>query len=296
MNDQTLHLSNEQVELLSAIGAYLRDLRLHQKLSLEDVATSTHIPLRILTAIEEGNRNQLPEPVYVQGFIRRYADAIGVDGHEFANAFPTDVRDRSAKPSWKGSIEAQLRPIHLYALYTLLVVGAVSGLSYMLNRSSDSASRYAKPPQQTGQPLAQTSGEFYGPPAPGTVSKSPIKTASVAPSSSNPSSSNPSSNKAVRVNLEVKGQQSWLRIVVDGKTDFEGVLPQGTQRSWVADKQLTVRAGDAGAVVISHNDGQPELMGKPGDVEEKTFESSSSHANSTSITNQTLATTGRQVF
>jgi cytoskeletal protein RodZ len=273
MKDQTLQIGKEQAELLAAIGAYLRDLRLDQDLSLEDVESITKIPVRTLTAIEQGQIDRLPEPVYVQGFIRRYADAIGVDGNEFANAFPTDASLQPVKPSWRGTVETQLRPVHLYLLYTLLVVGAVSGLSFMLNRSSNQSPRYATTSQQLGQPIAQAPTEFYGPPA-------PAQTSGVTPASPAPA---PISSKPVRVSLTVKGQQAWLRIVVDGKTDFEGILPQGTQRSWTADRQVIVRSGDAGAVEVSYNESKPQLMGKPGDVEEKTFSTRTANLNSLNL-------------
>uniref|UniRef100_A0A832H5W6 Helix-turn-helix domain-containing protein n=1 Tax=Oscillatoriales cyanobacterium SpSt-402 TaxID=2282168 RepID=A0A832H5W6_9CYAN len=265
MKEQTLQLVKEQKELLAEIGDYLRRLRQHQELSLEDVATITLIPVRTLSAIEDGDLNRLPEPVYIQGFIKRYADAIGVDGTEFANAFPTGIHPKPSKPSWRGTIEAQLRPFHLYLLYTLLVLGAISGLSYMMNRSTGQLPRYASNAQlSAGQPNSQPLGEFYGPPAP-SQSPSPssraVKTAIASPTS----------DKPVRVSLTVKGQQSWLRIVVDGKTEFEGMLSQGAQRSWAAEEQLTVRAGDAGAVEVSYNESQPKPLGQPGDVQEKTF-------------------------
>ena len=268
MNEQTLQIVNEQAELLSQIGAYLRDLRHHHDVSLEEIAAQTMIPVRTLTAIENGDLKRLPEPVYVQGFIKRYADAMGVDGTEFASAFPTDPVLRPAKRSWRGSLEAQLRPVHLYALYTLLVFGAVSGLSLMLNRSSNPAARYAMVPQQPvngANVQPQTPLEFYGPAVPGQIGTT-SKTAS-----SKPKTSSPMSDKPVRVSLTVKGQQSWLRISVDGKMAFEGVLPQGAQRSWSANQQVIVRAGDAGAVELSYNEGSPKPMGKPGDVQEVTF-------------------------
>jgi cytoskeletal protein RodZ len=271
MKNQALRMNHEQAELLSEIGAYLRQVREHQELSMETVASITKIPVRTLQAIETGDLEQLPEPVYIQGFIRRYADAIGTDGAEIANAFPTGATLKPVKPSWKSTFKAQLRPFHLYFLYLLLVAGAVSGLSYMLNRSVNQTNRYANSAKMTsvGQYVAPGSTEFYGPPAPTggeALTKQPTQTAS---------------GKPVRVGLTLTAQ-SWLRIVVDGKTEFEGVLPQGTQRSWEANKQVVVRAGDAGAVMVSLNEEKPKPMGEPGAVEEKKFDASS-YANLNSL-------------
>lgn len=260
-----LPIHHEQARLLTEIGDYLRQLRERQELSLDEVASKTLIPVRLLTAIEAGDMDRLPEPVYIQGFIKRYGDAIGVDGTEFANAFPTGISRRPAKSSWRGTIEAQLRPVHLYVLYMLLVVGAVSSLSFLLNRSVGQNFRYATTASPiAGQPNLQP-GDFYGPPAP---NQSAAPSASKVFKSSIPS---PLSAKPVRVSLTVKGQQSWLRTVVDGKTAFEGMLQQGAQRTWAAEEEVTIRAGDAGAVEVSYNESQPKPLGEPGDVQEKTF-------------------------
>jgi len=62
-------------------------------------------------------------------------------------------------------------------------------------------------------------------------------------------------------------------VVADGQTAFEGVLPPGANQQWAANQQLVVRAGDAGAVLLSFNDGKDERLGEPGAVEEVVFES-----------------------
>jgi Domain of unknown function (DUF4115) len=66
---------------------------------------------------------------------------------------------------------------------------------------------------------------------------------------------------------------SWVRFEVDGKTEFEGILTEGTQKTLTAEKEITVRAGNAGAVSVSLNNGKLEPMGDLGAVEEKTFSS-----------------------
>ncbi len=273
MNDKTLQLSREQAKVLTEMGVYLRRLRQEQPLSLEAIAAITLIPVRTLTAIEEADVTQLPEPVYIQGFIRRYADAIGVDGTEIANAFPAQTDLRSPKLAWSSAVEAQLRPLHLYVVYLLLVMGAVSGLSYVLNRSSPQALRYANLPQQPGAgQISNQKAELYGPPLPSQKVTSDV--AGKAAGKTGLPSTAAISKKPVRVGLALKAQ-SWIRIVADGKTEFEGVLSEGAQQAWAAKQQITVRAGNAGGVLVSHNESPPKLLGEPGTVEEKTFEAQS---------------------
>ena len=76
--------------------------------------------------------------------------------------------------------------------------------------------------------------------------------------------------KPVQVRVTLKAQ-SWLRIVADGKTEFEGTLPEGTKRTWVADKRLVVRAGNAGGVLVEFNNESAKQMGAPYEVQEISF-------------------------
>jgi cytoskeleton protein RodZ len=80
-------LDAEQMEQLGRIGTFLREVREEEGRSLEDIATKTYIPLRLLRAIEMAQEQILPEPVFVQGFIRRYGDALGLDGNDLAKQF-----------------------------------------------------------------------------------------------------------------------------------------------------------------------------------------------------------------
>jgi cytoskeletal protein RodZ len=268
MSEQVLHLNQQQAVRLSEIGQYLQEVRQRQQMTLEQVAEKTMIPVRTLSAIEAGRLEQLPEPVYVQGFIRRFADAIGVNGAEFASAFPTEIAlNEHHTGSWQGTVQAQLRPLHLYLLYAGLVMVGISGLSFLLNRSSNPQVYGLK---ETAQPLPSATtgvGTLYGPLLPPSSTSPQTNSLGVSPVFA------PTlSQKPVRVDLTVTAQ-SWIRVMVDGKTDFEGMLSEGTQRSWTADKQVTVRAGNAGGVTVKFNDQPEKHLGAPGEVEEVTFES-----------------------
>jgi cytoskeletal protein RodZ len=57
---------------------------------------------------------------------------------------------------------------------------------------------------------------------------------------------------------------SWIRVIADGRTEFEGVLPEGSHRNWKATQQLTVKTDNAGGVLMSVNQQEAREMGKPG--------------------------------
>ncbi|BAU11533.1 hypothetical protein LEP3755_20320 [Leptolyngbya sp. NIES-3755] len=83
--------NSAQKEQLKAIGTRLGEERQKKSISLEEIAAKTYIPQRLLSAIEDANLDRLPEPVFVQGFIRRYADAIGLDGTAMSKEFTVDL-------------------------------------------------------------------------------------------------------------------------------------------------------------------------------------------------------------
>jgi cytoskeletal protein RodZ len=258
MSKQNLHITREQIERLAELGNRLKELRQQKGMTLEEVANRTRIQPRLLRAIEAGERNELPEAVYVQGFIRQYANAIGLNGVEFASEFPMPFTQMAASRSvWYNLPGAQLRPVHLYGIYLVLMITAVSTLSYVINRSSTSTQLAALENLQRSLP---TNATAIGPVLPNPT------LGVVTPSVSSPINA----NKSVRVGLKLTSQ-SWIRVLVDGKVDFEGVLPEGSQRTWIAAKQVVLRAGDAGGVMVSFNDSQSKPLGEPGSVEEVAF-------------------------
>lgn len=248
-----ISVEQQRAEKLTEMGAQLWALRQEKGFSLEEMVALTRIPRRLLQAIEEGNLNDLPEPVYIQGLIRQFADALGFNGVEFARQFPVNFQPvHSPAATIKPSISmGLLRPIHLYGLYVVLIICAVSSLSNVLNNTALKAN--GSDPQQNNQEAL-------------------IKT---KPTRSQPATTLPVSdnlteqkdNQSVQIGVTLKAS-SWIRVVADGKTQFEGILPEGTHRVWKAQEQLTVKTNNAGGVLMSVNQQAAKEMGELGEEEE----------------------------
>ena len=58
----------------------LREAREARGMSLADVSEITKIRSKYLEAIERGEFAAIPGEVYLKGFIRNYADCVGLDG------------------------------------------------------------------------------------------------------------------------------------------------------------------------------------------------------------------------
>lgn len=248
----SLSLEQQRSEKLAELGAQLGALRQKQGLSLEQVVVLTRIPRRLLQAIEEGNVNDLPEPIYIQGLIRQFADALGLNGVEFSGTFPISSAQINHQGKRNNSPLGQLRPIHLYFLYIFLIVCSVNGLSQLLNnaviQSNSQNSPYPKQKAIVKPELAQLK-----------------ESAQVQPVSDSLSALQ--QGQAVQIGVTLKAS-SWIRVVADGKTEFEGTLPEGTHRIWKAQEQLTVKTDNAGGVLMSVNQEKAKEMGEPGKEEE----------------------------
>ncbi|CAN1212606.1 DUF4115 domain-containing protein [Tumidithrix helvetica PCC 7403] len=307
-----------QADKLAEIGAQLKQMREEKDISLQQVTATTLIAERHLRAIEEGNLESLPEPVYIKGFIRKYGETVGLG--KIADEFPL-APVVEEKKNWSKSPAGELRPLHLYALYILVIGGAVGTLAAFLNpplanKIDDSKTNLGKAAQltpkatpKTVKPTPAIAAPIYSF-VPTTTAVDALKTPGSTIFANNPdktsTSSDPSyfigstgealsassslafsssilsqdptnanfsftGNKSVNVGIVMTGQ-SWIRVLVDGKTEFEGVLSEGRKLSWSADRRVAIRAGNAGAVAVTFNNLPSEQLGKEGEVVEKKFD------------------------
>lgn len=247
-------LKQHRDETLAELGKQLRLKRQEQDLSLENLAAKTRIQQRMLQALEAGELDELPEPIYIQGFIKQYAEALGLNGAELSRNFPIGDRRLSIKPIWQKLPTAQLRPIHLYLIYIFVIICAVNALSRMLSRSE----------------LQVSSSQFQAQSQPAAAKREQILPKHLESKAISATPSVGSHTKPVQVKVTLKAD-SWIRVVADGTPLFEGLLPQGTHRTWVAQQQLKVRAGNAGGVLATFNQEQAKELGNLGEVREVTF-------------------------
>jgi hypothetical protein len=66
--------------------------------------------------------------------------------------------------------------------------------------------------------------------------------------------------------------QSWVQVLVDEVKAFEGVLETGERRHWTGERQVIVRAGNAGGVEVIVNGESQGLMGERGQVADQVWE------------------------
>jgi cytoskeleton protein RodZ len=74
-----------------SVGSLLRACRLRAGVTLADAAETLNIRPFYLHAIEEGRYGDLPGPAYALGFVRGYAEYLGLDGNEVTRCFRAET-------------------------------------------------------------------------------------------------------------------------------------------------------------------------------------------------------------
>jgi cytoskeleton protein RodZ len=130
---------------MSSFGETLKRERELRQISLREISEATKINLRYLDALERNDFRHLPGGVFNKGFVRAYAQFIGVDPEAMAMAYLEEEQRQSAKAQRAGGGEpATPAPVesrrsgtsHLWvavvvALLLLLVIAAgLTALGY----------------------------------------------------------------------------------------------------------------------------------------------------------------------
>ena len=104
-----------------AIGAVLADARLAQGMQVSEVAQLLRISKQYLKDIEAGAFDKLPGPTYVSGYLRTYAQAVGVADAGLAERYRQLLDDESATVHYKFPTDSQ-RPQRSGAMVASIVV------------------------------------------------------------------------------------------------------------------------------------------------------------------------------
>src|SRR5215203_2921184 len=76
------------------IGRYLEQTRKERGLSLEEVEQATKIRKRYLTGLEREDYTILPDAVYARGFLKTYANYLGLDGEALSQQLKSTRKTR----------------------------------------------------------------------------------------------------------------------------------------------------------------------------------------------------------
>lgn len=78
------------------VGQKLLEERLKKRLTIEEVARIIKIRPSFLSAIEKGEYGKLPQGAYTQGFVKNYAEFLGLSQREILPLFRREFKERES--------------------------------------------------------------------------------------------------------------------------------------------------------------------------------------------------------
>jgi cytoskeleton protein RodZ len=130
---------------MSSFGETLRRERELRQISLREIAEATKINLRYLDALERDDFRHLPGGVFNKGFVRAYAQFIGIDPETMVTAYLDEDRRQQAKvarttPAPQPSSEPEVPPpsvgarvwvaVLVIALILVVLAAGLTALGY----------------------------------------------------------------------------------------------------------------------------------------------------------------------
>jgi hypothetical protein len=142
------------------IGNSLREARERQGLGYPEIELATKIRAKYIRALEEEDFTSIPGDAYIRGFLRTYADYLGLDGDvyvdEYASRFITSWRDELPPRPERRRIRTRERPLErravLLVLAGIVAVGALVFAAFRLPGSSTQSPVGTKQKQRRSAP------------------------------------------------------------------------------------------------------------------------------------------------
>ena len=236
-----------------AVKGMLEEARADMDALVEDARTVPFQALRDAPALMPP-----PEPLLEEPFITAPPPPVTpvTVAEPPLSASTSRVLLSSQFPSEAVPVPSGSRARNFVALFGVIGVVIAAGTLFWWLRSPAESSPDAA--RSTTTPPAATASSAVPPVA---------SSASSAASTSAPSSPAPAANAAPSSGLSLlveARRSSWLRTTIDGESDSGRTLDQGETFRITAQRSVSLRAGDAGAVFVSVNNGAASPLGAAG--------------------------------
>lgn len=238
------------------VGGLLRYTREQYGQTIPDIERALRIRGIQIEAIERGDIDSLPGRVYVIGFVRTYAEYLGLDGGEIVRLYKSQYMD--SQPN-KVALAFPLPASESKTPSMAVVLGSLTVIAVLLiGWNSFSSAPVERELVSDVQPVPEEiSARFEEKPAVPVANDVPIQ-ASVAPVSA------PAEQKGIILNIL---ENSWVEIKDgEGKVMVSNVLDKGDQYFVPNSPGLSMSLGNAGGVEIVLDGRVLKPLGKIGDI------------------------------
>jgi cytoskeleton protein RodZ len=260
-------------------GEALRRQREALGLDLDDVAVVLRVKPRYLAGLEAGRPDELPGPSYALGFMRTYADYLGLDADEVLRRFKQGSPRLVARPELSFPIALDDRAMPGVGALVTAAILAVCGYGAWYFSSTGPASRVERVAPVPAELLLHTavSQPKEAPAAPPSSGNTPSSTYPIGAGSdtANPAVKPPATGSAsmsgpaqISTGIIVHATaDSWIEIR-DARRSvlIARVLKAGESYRVPDQPRLSMRTGNAGGIEITCDGNPVPSIGRPGMV------------------------------
>jgi cytoskeletal protein RodZ len=224
-------------------GSELRDRRESAGLSLEQLASLTSIRMGLITEMENNKFVHCGGDTYARGHLKNIAMKLGLDPNHFVEMYNSEhsmdqraIRDLLAENN-VASIPREGKTLSwkipaLISIVVLLIIGSVQIV--MSNQSTEVVAPVVKE-SATPTPVAE-----------------PTETATPTPVAESTETSAEAAGPVTLKLSAVRGN-SFINIVVDGKSVLKGSIFQGDEKSFKAKSSISLYLSNPAGVDVTHN-------------------------------------------
>lgn len=252
-------------------------------LSLENVERHTRLRLHQLQRLEEGDFDSLPSPVQGRGMLNNYAIFLGLDPEALLLRYADGLQARltihqSSRPLRRGFLPVKMRIpsalqrwLSVELFITVIVIAfligfVVWGMGRIFSMNSEEEPTPTSPsiadvllaPQTPSETLATITPTAMQPTAALAIVNQPSITGTLETQTTGIPG-------LVQLNVTIH-QRAWMRVLVDGKVEFDGRVLPGTAYQFSGDKQVEILTGNAAALQVLFNQKDMGLLGTFGQV------------------------------
>jgi cytoskeleton protein RodZ len=264
---------------LDSVGADLRAARLRLGEDLSSVSDDLRIRREHLEAIENANYPALPGKTYAIGFIRSYAEYLGLDREAFVNRYKDEIGSRPENQELvfpEATDEAKLSQSSIFVLALLLAAGVYGGFYLSVSTDKMAADRVPTVPDrlatqpQNPSPAPVTTNPQGATPTTTAPTTGDTATATTPPTEDEATAGAPASPPADVATAAPGGGQVYgaqhtdSRIAVVAKVDTWLRIEGATGKAYIS---RNIKAGDSykapnvpGLVLVARDAGSLDLV------------------------------------
>ncbi len=246
---------------MESFGVYLKSIREEKGKTLDEISESTKVAVANLEFLENDRYDLLPPRVFVKGFIRAYAQELGLDPVEVVNKFDAfasqgELTDYCEEEYPLRQEISQVRSIIRNRWFNITLT--LAGLVAFLILAVTGVTRLFFPDDMEG--YTQNAG------APGKVASTStaVKTLGQSEETSKKSAfADPPRKQQGKKVLEIKAiANTWIRVEPDNAPAEELSMAPGDIQVFTAQEGFHILTGNAGGIRIRFDGREYPVLGK----------------------------------